>query len=166
MQISCLALLNLIVVRYLYEKFPEATSHQLSFPRSKAVCSPTLAYLAVQKLKLHKMMLVDSIPLNMAIAGYVPILENYSAENIVKTGWKFDPPKVISDVFESLTGAIFIDSGYDYDKTAAVLEHVMEGVLEVLSPALEKDPISALMEWGAAQGCKKVVIEYVFVNAF
>ncbi len=42
----------------------------------------------------------------------------------------------------------------------------MEGVLEVLSPALEKDPISALMEWGAAQGCRKVVIKYVFVNAF
>jgi endoribonuclease Dicer len=112
------------------------------------------------------MMLVDSIDLNMAIAGYVPILQSYSAENIVKTGWKFDPPKALSDVFESLTGAIFIDSGYDYDKTAAVVEHVMEGVLEVLSPALAKDPISALMEWGAAQGCRKVTIGYVFVNAF
>ena len=164
--ISCLALLNLIVVQYLYDKFPEATSHQLSFPRSKAVCSPTLAYLAVQQLELHKMMLVDSIDLNTAIAGYVLILQNCSAENIVKTGWKFDPPKALSDFFESLTGAIFIDSGYDYDKTAAVVEHVMEGVLEVLSPALAKDPISELMEWRGAQGCRKVIIEYVFVNAF
>lgn len=111
------------------------------------------------------MMLVDSFELNTAIHRYVPILQNQSVESIVKTGWKFDPPKALSDVFESLTGAIFIDSSYNFDKTAAIVEHVMEDVLEVLSPALAKDPISELMEWGSGQGCTKVAIRYASVAA-
>jgi endoribonuclease Dicer len=115
-----------------------------------------LAFLAVKRLGLHKMMLADSFTLNLAIANSVSILENLSAEEIVKEGWKYDPPKALSDVFESVMGAIFVDSGCDYEKTAAVMEHVMEDALEVLSPAIAQNPVSELVEWLAAQGCTKI----------
>lgn len=93
----------------------------------------------------------------MAINGYVPMLNAASSEEIVNKGWKYDPPKALSDVFESVMGAIFVDTGYDYDKTAAVVEYVMEDVLSVLSPSLTKDPVSDLLEWAGKAGCTEVV---------
>ncbi|KAF8968313.1 type III restriction enzyme [Flammula alnicola] len=153
------AILDLVVVKYLYDKFPHATSHQLAFPRTKAICAPTLANLAVRRLGLHKMMLVNNLELNLAIDRYVPLLEEVSGQEIVKFGWKFDPPKAISDVFESLVGAILVDSGYDYEKTAGIVEYVMEDVLESLSPDVAKDPISDLIEWMAGAGCMLITFE-------
>ncbi|KAF8162827.1 hypothetical protein B0H34DRAFT_693086 [Crassisporium funariophilum] len=149
------AILDLAVIKYLYDKFPDATSHQLAFPRTKAICAPSLASIAVRRLGLHKMMLVNSMDLSIAIDHYVPILESIPGEEIVRTGWKFDPPKALSDVFESVIGAVLLDSGYDYEKTAAVVEYIMEDVLEALSPSLAKDPISQLMEWTSGAGCRR-----------
>ncbi|KAF9533589.1 hypothetical protein CPB83DRAFT_757321 [Crepidotus variabilis] len=153
------AILDLVVVKYLYDKFPDATSHELSLSRARAICAPTLAYLAITRLELHKMMLIDSFDLNRAISRYIPILGMLSAPEIVEKWWKYDAPKPLSDVFESVIGAVLVDSGYDYERTAAVTEHVMEDVLEALSPSTAKDPISQLMEWCSGQGCTNVTFE-------
>lgn len=151
------ALLDLVVIKYLYDKFPSATSHELAFPRTRTICAQTLAHVAVKRLGLHNIMLVNCPALTMAINGYVPMLKAASSEEIVNKGWKYDPPKALSDVFESVMGAIFVDTGYDYDKTASVIEYVMEDVLSVLSPSLTKDPVSDLLEWAGKAGCMKVV---------
>ncbi|KAF4614984.1 hypothetical protein D9613_003301 [Agrocybe pediades] len=153
------AILDLVTMKYLYDKFPTATSHQLSFPRMRAICAPTLANIAVRKLGLHKIMLINNMDLSLSIDRYVPVLERTSGEEIVRQGWKFDPPKALSDVFESLLGAVLVDSGYDYEKIAAVVEYVMADVLEALSPELDKDPVSDLMEWSASLGCRRVAFE-------
>ncbi|KAF8638830.1 hypothetical protein AX17_001888 [Amanita inopinata Kibby_2008] len=155
------AILSLVVVEYLYEKHPRATSYQLSMPRSKVVCAAALAWIAVKHLELHKLLLANSVELNIAINRYVPILEAASAEDIVERGWRYDPPKALSDVFESVMGAVFIDSGYNYDKTAAVIRVAMEAVLVVLSPAVCRDPISKLMEWTAGQGCRRLAVREI-----
>lgn len=107
------------------------------------------------------MLLSNSVSLSLAIESTVPILQPISGEEIVKAGWKHDPPKALSDVFESVIGAILVDSGYDYEKTAAVVEYVMDDVLEALSPNIGKDPVTEVMEWAAANGCIKIVFEYV-----
>ncbi|TFK34860.1 hypothetical protein BDQ12DRAFT_688964 [Crucibulum laeve] len=150
------ALLDLVVIKYLYNKFPYATSHELAWPRTRAICAPALACLAVKKLGLHKIMLVNSAELSDAISRYAPLLEVASGEEIVKRGWRYDPPKAISDIFESIMGAVLVDSGYNYEVAAAVVEFVMEDVLAVLSPSLAKDPVSELMEWTAGAGCRNV----------
>ena len=113
----------------------------------------------MKKLGLHKIMLVNSMELHVAIDRAVSVLDSLSAEEVVKNGWKYDPPKALSDLFESVVGAVLVDSGYDYEKTTAVLEYVMEDVLEVLSPSLVKDPISELLEWTARAGCTQIVIK-------
>ncbi|CAA7265310.1 unnamed protein product [Cyclocybe aegerita] len=152
------AILDLVVIKYLYDKLPNATSHQLAFPRTRAICAQTLANLAVRRLGLHKMLLINSVEHTHAIDRYVPVLERTSGADVVRTGWRHDPPKALSDVFESVVGAVLVDSGYDYERTAAVVEYVMEEVLEVLVEMdLAKDPVSLLMEWKQAEG--KVVKE-------
>jgi endoribonuclease Dicer len=155
------ALLDLIVVKYLYDKFPEATSFQLSWLRSLAICSPALASIAVRRLELHNIMLVNNVELSLAISRYVPFLESCSGEDIVRHGWKHEPPKAISDVLESIMGALLVDSAYDFEKASSVALHLMDDVLAALSPTLSMNPISGLLEWTARAGCREVSLKYV-----
>ncbi len=71
----------------------------------------------------------------------------------MKRGWRYDPPKALSDAFESIVGALFVDSGYDLDKTGAIVEWLMGDILEVLNPSIPKDPVSELLEWLGSVGC-------------
>lgn len=157
-----LAVIKIIVTIYLFNKFREATSHQLTLPRAKAVCSPALASLGVRKLRVHKYLLYNSIDLNHAINLFIPILESTPPEEIVRRGWRYDPPKAISDVFESIVGAVFVDTGYDLDRTGHIVTWLMEDILEALSPSIPKDPVSELLEWLASNGCSgKMVFRWV-----
>ncbi|KAJ7736527.1 hypothetical protein B0H14DRAFT_3612709 [Mycena olivaceomarginata] len=143
------AILDLAVIDYMYRKFPDADSDQLAWPRTKAICASALAFVAVRCLKLHHLMLV-----NNACSG----------EEIVQRGWRYDPPKALSDVFESVVGAILVDSNYNYERTVSMVEFVMQDVLDALTPSLRRDPISELMEWAGISGCissKHIVFKFV-----
>lgn len=143
-------------MRYLYSKFPEANSGQLSWARSRAVCAPALASVAVNRLGLHKILLVNNVELSMAISKYVPVLQATSSEEIIHSGWKHDPPKAISDVLESVLGALFVDMNYNFEKASSVVEEVLKELLDVLSPDMPRDPVSELMVWSAQAGCRKI----------
>ncbi|KAK0185901.1 P-loop containing nucleoside triphosphate hydrolase protein [Armillaria mellea] len=137
------ALLDLVVVHYLYTKFPEATSEQLALPRAKAVCSAALAFLGVKYLDLHMVALINNVELSMAMEDYVP-----TSQDTVKYGY-------------CIMGAVLVDSGYNYELAAAVVEYVMEDILAVLSPALRWDPVTELYQWVARSGCRnKIVISH------
>ncbi|KAI9059720.1 hypothetical protein FKP32DRAFT_1595995 [Trametes sanguinea] len=150
------ALIDMVVTEYLYKKFPEATSGQLSWARSRAVNAAALAVLAVRRLGLHQLLLINNVELSMAIARYVPVLEETSEEEIILHGWKHDPPKALSDVFESVMGALLVDCDWNYDKAAAIIEVVMEDMLLALRPDLPRDPVSQLMVWVAQSGCTSI----------
>ena len=148
-------------MRYLYNKFPLATSGQLSWARSRAVCAPALASVAVNRLGLHKMLLLNNVELSIAISKYVPILESTTSEEIIHSGWKHDPPKAISDVIESVLGAMFVDMNYNFEKAAIHVEMILKDLLEVLSPDMPRDPVSELMVWSAQAGCRKISFRWV-----
>ncbi|EIN07990.1 hypothetical protein PUNSTDRAFT_144457 [Punctularia strigosozonata HHB-11173 SS5] len=150
------ALIDLVVMQYLYRKFPEGTPGQLSWARSRAVCSQTMAWVAVTQLELNKIMLVNNSELNIALAKYIPILEDFSAEDIIAKSWKLDPPKALSDVLESIMGAVLLDTAYDYERSEAVVEWVMRDVLDALTLDLPPDPISQLMISTAKAGCRRI----------
>ncbi|KAJ7702228.1 hypothetical protein B0H17DRAFT_1167119 [Mycena rosella] len=149
------AVLDLVVIDYMYRKFDQAgtTSDQLAWPRTRAICAPALAFVGVQRLGLHQLLLVNNVELSMAVAKSVPLLQACSGEEIVQGGWRYGPPKVLSDVFESVVGAVLVDSNYDYERTASVVEFVMQDVLEALGPCLRRDPISELFTWAQGAGC-------------
>ncbi|TBU24821.1 hypothetical protein BD309DRAFT_1080474 [Dichomitus squalens] len=148
------AFIDMVVTEYLYRKFPSATSGQLSWARSRAVCGPAFASIAVKRLGLHKILLINNVELSMAISKHVPILEEITDEEIIINGWKHDPPKALSDVLESVLGALFVDCDYNYDKAAAITEMVLGDLLAALRPDLPKDPVTELMVWVAQSGCR------------
>ncbi|KAF9584463.1 Dicer-like protein 1 [Lunasporangiospora selenospora] len=100
--------------------------------------------------------LIDAIDLAQTIPVVGPIPEQLEGEFWVH----FDIPKVLGDVFESILGAIYIDSGWDY----AVLQRHFD---ERIKPFLEKhisdntltsDPLTTFTQTIQAAGCQNAKI--------
>lgn len=115
-----------------------------------------LASVAIKKLGLHKLLLINSVELSVAIGQHVPLLDALTPEEVIVHGWKQDPPKALSDVLESVLGALFVDADYNYDKVAPIVEAVLADLLAVLRPDLPKDPVTEFMIWAAKSGCRCV----------
>lgn len=146
-------------MEYLYRKYPNATSGQLTWARSRAVCAPALTTIAVKRLSLEKYLLYNTAELGKALSKAVPEHQELSYEHIVLEGWKYEPPKALSDIMESICGAILVDSGYDYEGTKAIVQRVMEPLLEVLRTDLPRDPTSELMLSLARRSCQRAKFE-------
>jgi len=79
-----------------------------------------------------------------------------SPEDTIRKGWRYDPPKALSDVLESIVGAILVDTCYNFEKTAVIVEAAISDVLDILTTDLPRDPVSELMVWAAAAGCRRI----------
>ena len=86
------SVLNLIVAKYLYNKFPNSHEGTLTKIRTKLVNGKTLSLLA-NKLELSKFLIL-----------------NYKVENINGR----NNNRILEDVFESLICAIYLDLGFNY----------------------------------------------------
>lgn len=89
------AVLDLVVIDYMYRKFPGATSDELAWPRTRAICASALAFVGVQHLQLHRLMLINSVELSTEVERQVPHLQACSGEEIVQSGWRYEPPKAL-----------------------------------------------------------------------
>ncbi|CEL52087.1 endoribonuclease Dicer [Rhizoctonia solani AG-1 IB] len=147
------SLFDLYVVKYMYSKFPKMTPGQMSWARSRLVNASTFGKLAVG-LGLHKHILTSSANLQKAMASFAQEIEEVSVEEILRTCWKIDAPKAISDVFEAIFGAIYVDSSFDLEFTFQHIHRVMADIMEFVSPVMQGDPTSELVRWVASQGCE------------
>ncbi len=154
-----IALVDLFVMDNLFKRFPDATPSRLTWARSAAVCNQTLAALALKELKLDNFVLHASPRLILALQQARDELKNVPYIEIVSHPWKFNPAKALGDLFESLIGAIFVDSHFDLDLSFEVLERLMAKVLPELHPNLPADPVSEFLEYVAKEGCTKVKFE-------
>ncbi|KAF7305171.1 hypothetical protein MKEN_01232300 [Mycena kentingensis (nom. inval.)] len=154
------AIVYMVIMDFMYRKFPKANPDQLAWPRTRAVAAPAQAMVAVKRLKLHRLLLVNDIELSREISKFVPILEGCSGEEIIYRGWQYDPPKALADVFESVVGAILVDTNFNYIKTAVVVEGILGDILPVLNPHIPRDPITELIEWAGKQGCQTKKVEF------
>lgn len=151
-----IAVIELVVTTYLFNKYRDATSGTLSWVRARAICNTTLGAVAVKRLSLHKYLLANSVLLFKELSKEVPLLSEASYDDLVVNGWRYDPPKVLADIFEGLVGAMFVDSGHDYLRVAGIIENIMEDVLVRLNEDIPKDPTSMLLQWTAKAGCRNV----------
>ena len=97
------AVLNLIVAKYLYEKFPNENEGFLTKVRMKIVSGKTLSCTA------KKMKIQDSIRMN---------------SKAMKQNWNTND-RILEDALESLIGALYLDMGM-YHVTTFVIKFVEE----------------------------------------
>jgi len=159
-----LALIELVIMRHLYHRFPKATSGDLTTAKGRLVRNAALASVAVKKLEIHKVILLNNASLNAAIWSSAKLLQETSYADIVVNGWKYEPPKALGDVFESVMGAVFVDSGHNFEKFSVIVEMIMEELLNEIGTDLPLDPVSNLMIWMSKNGCRRVNFQYVLLQ--
>ena len=115
------ALLDMLVVDYLFRQFPLEDPQWLTEHKMAMVSNRFLGFLCVE-LGLHNRLLVTTSALVNQRAEYAADLER-TKETAKEEGkplrrdfWRdtSDPPKALADVVEALVGAMFVDSEYDY----------------------------------------------------
>jgi endoribonuclease Dicer len=119
------ALLDMVFVDFLYKKFPDADPQRLTEYKMAMVSNAFLGFLCV-RLGLHTYLKHFHAQLLNQITGYTMELQN--AIEAGAQGESKGPdgridywldvtaaPKALPDIVEAIVGAMFVDSGYNYD---------------------------------------------------
>ncbi len=118
------SVLNCVVARALYDKFPNLPEGTLSRLRANLVKQETLADIAVH-LRLGEYLLLG--------------------EGELKSGG-FRRPSILADAMESIIGAVFLDAGFEAAR--AMVLRLYEPAIEAIDPkASGKDAKTQLQEW-------------------
>ena len=132
------AVLNCVIARTLYDRFPDTAEGDLSRARASLVNKDSLAAVA------RRMALGDAVRLG---------------EGELRSGGS-DRASILADALEAVFGAVFIDGGFDAAR--AVIDRAYADILRDADPtALSKDPKTRLQEW--LQGRRLAVPEYAVV---
>lgn len=86
------SILNMVIAKYLFKKFPDEQEGLLTKKRTKLVNGKTLALIA-NKLNLNKFLILNTK------------VENVNGRH---------NPRILEDVFESLICSIYLDLGFEY----------------------------------------------------
>ncbi|XP_057322271.1 endoribonuclease Dcr-1 isoform X2 [Microplitis mediator] len=149
------AVLDYLITRHLYEDSRQHSPGALTDLRSALVNNTIFASLAV-RCGFHKYFRHLSPGLNVVIDQFVRIQEENGhsiSEEYYLIGKEdseeaedVEVPKALGDVFESLAGAIYLDSGMSLDAVWNVYYRIMKAEIEQFSTNVPKSPIRELLE--------------------
>lgn len=149
------AVLDYLITRHLYEDPRQHSPGALTDLRSALVNNTIFASLAVRH-GFHKYFRHLSPALNEVIDRFVriqhenghSISEEYYllSEEECDEAEDVEVPKALGDVFESVAGAIFLDSNMALDVVWNVYSNMMKPEIEQFSNSVPKSPIRELLE--------------------
>lgn len=149
------AVLDYLITRHLYEDPRQHSPGALTDLRSALVNNTIFAALAVRH-DFHKYFRHLSPGLNEVIDRFVRIQhenghvisEEYYllSEDECDEAEDVEVPKALGDVFESVAGAIFLDSNMSLDCVWMVYSNMMKPEIEQFSCSVPKSPIRELLE--------------------
>ncbi|XP_055632857.1 endoribonuclease Dcr-1 [Toxorhynchites rutilus septentrionalis] len=149
------AVLDYLITRHLYEDPRQHSPGALTDLRSALVNNTIFASLAVRH-DFHKYFRHLSPGLNDVIDRFVRIQQenghSISEEYYLRSDDECDEaedvevPKALGDVFESVAGAIFLDSNMSLDAVWKVYRNMMGPEIEQFSNSVPKSPIRELLE--------------------
>lgn len=151
------AVLDFCVTIYLFRKYGTAPPGQLHNLRKSSVNNNILSVLCVS-LKLHGHIRHASDYLISEMKFFVDQLENITD----KTGeyWlDLYPPKVLSDVIESIIGAVYTDCGFKVEPVINLIEKLLEPLLEkhISLELMQAHPVEELFCIAQTHGCTQCV---------
>ncbi|XP_076165348.1 endoribonuclease Dcr-1 isoform X2 [Ptiloglossa arizonensis] len=149
------AVLDYLITRHLYEDARQHSPGALTDLRSALVNNTIFASLAV-RCGFHKYFRHLSPGLSAVINRFVRIQEENGhsiseeyyliGEEECEAAEDVEVPKALGDVFESLAGAIYLDSGMSLDAVWGVYYAIMKTEIEQFSTNVPKSPIRELLE--------------------
>ncbi|XP_043480045.1 endoribonuclease Dcr-1 [Leptopilina heterotoma] len=149
------AVLDYLITRHLYEDSRQHSPGALTDLRSALVNNTIFASLAV-RCGFQKYFRHLSPGLSVVIDRFVRIQEENGhsiseeyyliGEEECEEAEDVEVPKALGDVFESLAGAIYLDSGMSLDAVWGVYYKIMKSEIEQFSTNVPKSPIRELLE--------------------
>ncbi|XP_068155954.1 LOW QUALITY PROTEIN: endoribonuclease Dcr-1 [Drosophila tropicalis] len=149
------AVLDYLITRHLYEDPRQHSPGALTDLRSALVNNTIFASLAVRH-GFHKFFRHLSPGLNDVIDRFVRIQQENGhciseeyyllSEEECDDAEDVEVPKALGDVFESIAGAIFLDSNMSLDVVWHVYSNMMKPEIEQFSNSVPKSPIRELLE--------------------
>ncbi|KAI0751319.1 hypothetical protein C8Q80DRAFT_1098350 [Daedaleopsis nitida] len=161
------AVLDFLVARYIWERYPFLSPGGLTLLKAAMVSNQTLAAFSVH-LGLHHQLQVDAKDLTSTIEKYADFLEelrkkeyDFAAREQRLPGqyWldmPMEPPKCLSDVVESVLGALYISDNFFEVGVGQFFEGIFKPFLEahIRLQTLSTNPKVTLLEFLAAEGCQ------------
>lgn len=152
------AVLDFLITSYIIERCPQMDPGDLTDLRSALVNNATLACIVV-KNEIQKFLQFENIKLTESIDKFVEFqkaneyqvaldqiaLMETEDENCVADA--VDIPKVIGDLFESIVGAVLLDSGMDLQITWKIIYNLMEKELHEFMNKVPKQIVRQLYEY-------------------
>ncbi|XP_049872216.1 endoribonuclease Dicer [Pectinophora gossypiella] len=151
------AILDFLITSHIFENCPDLKPGELTDLRSALVNNVTFASYVV-KLGLHKFICSQLNPvLETAIMAFVEHQERRDHNIVEDVLYLIDEedchiaeyvevPKVLSDIFESLAGAIYLDSGGSLEAVWAVYYRIMCKEINLFSQRIPQQPVRVLHE--------------------
>lgn len=156
------AILDYVITRHLFEDSIEHSPGILTDLRSALVNNNIFAFLAV-KWNYHKFLKYIAPQLFVVIERFVSWFESRGEEAIIDDvlegeSWfdesysqadseeDIEVPKVLGDIFESVAGAIYLDSGLSLDTVWTVYRRLMDRHIAVFLKKIPKSPVRELLE--------------------
>ncbi|XP_012287234.1 endoribonuclease Dicer [Orussus abietinus] len=156
------AILDFLITLHIYETFEDLNPGELTDLRSALVNNITFACLAVRH-GLHTALLAYAPLLNDIIDRFVKFQEERNfvindellwillEEEECNMAEHVDVPKVLGDIFESVIGAIYLDTGKDLVKVWEIVYALMNKEIETFSSNVPKQPIRVIHETPGAK---------------
>ncbi|KAL7037571.1 hypothetical protein ACKWTF_009277 [Chironomus riparius] len=130
------AVLDFLITSFIYENCPKMDPGKLTDLRSALVNNVTLACIIVRN-DIHKHMLYENYTLCEAIKKFVIFQQSHnhevtdqvelmSTENDTSIAKSIEVPKALGDIFESIVGAIYLDTNLSLKKTWDVIYKLMQ----------------------------------------
>ncbi|XP_002989272.2 endoribonuclease Dicer homolog 1 [Selaginella moellendorffii] len=138
------AVLDHLLTRHIYFSYKDLHPGRLTDLRCAALNSESFAR-AMVKHKLHAHILHESNDFHSQIKTYAKHALNMEENAIYSYGFgAVKAPKVLGDVFQSLVGALYIDSGLNLDQVWKVFEPLLQPL--VTPEAVPIHPVRELYE--------------------
>lgn len=152
------AVLDFLITSYIIEQCPTMDPGKLTDLRSALVNNVTLACIVVRN-KIHKFLQLESVLLSEAIKKFVVyqtsndhqvVLDQIimlETEDDTTSAESVDIPKAIGDIFESIIGAVFLDSGLNLNKTWEVIYGLLKNEIQLFMCEVPLQIVRQLFEF-------------------
>ncbi|RUP43826.1 ribonuclease III domain-containing protein [Jimgerdemannia flammicorona] len=158
------AVLDFLVIRYLFNKYPNAAPGIMTELKDASVNNHILGAICL-RVGLHRHVAHFSSKLVGAITQFVTAVSEMDKNGeCVGEYWSdLDVPKVLSDVVESMLGAVFVDSGFRTEAVEHMFAKWVEPVLDkhVTPETLKVHPLKLLTTRIQQDRCSGLYLRYV-----
>lgn len=154
-------ILDFLVVKYLFHKYPGFEPGQMTDIKDACVNNHILGALCLE-MGLNKRIIHFNSKLIGAITQFAREVEiiKENGEDAGEYWSDLDIPKVLSDVVESILGAIFVDAGFDFQVVENAFNYFMRPFIDkhVKPETLKVHPLKTLTTGLQKIGCDGLLV--------